>query len=181
MNIVKQDSGSCPLCGGVTEIVTRESFPFPEECNTYTTTKCAKCQYSLESGFISSSAQTIHDYMVHEQLEQREIVKKANQMLEVSDEDLLSMVNALTPEEAIKVWYELCAMPTTKWVTAGEMGQRNYESSVTPGMSGEARAAMADYYDNEVRSAPEPTEEYDAEKATAIDRAKQALLTRFHG
>jgi len=172
--------GLCPLCHGQTEIVIGESFPFPEEQNTFTTVSCANCGYSYKSSFSSSSLQTAHDYIVNEQLEKREIVKKANQMLEVSDEDMLGLVNALTPEKSIKVWYELCAMPTTKLVSAAEMGRRNYQSSITPNMSSAASAAMADYYDNEVRSAPEPTEEYDTEKAAAIDRAKQAILARFH-
>ena len=179
MSEVDHSAGTCPLCDGPTDIAFTKSFPFPEEQISTVTVECARCGYKIMPERDSTNATTSFDQSVKDGLEGDRIALLVNNLLAANETFLTATVNALNPNDAILIWQALEQETTQKWVSAAETGRRNYESSVTPNMGSAARAASADYYDNEVSSAPEPTLEDDPEKIAAISRVRTALRARF--
>ncbi len=61
--------GSCPKCGGQTEIKEIQWFPFPEEYQIEEREVC-QCGFNREIGFTSSNATTSFDHSVLREIKQ---------------------------------------------------------------------------------------------------------------
>lgn len=157
-------NGKCPKCKGKTEINHIESFPFPEDEQSWITEVCTNCDFEIETGFTSTNATTSFDRSVVRELTEKRVARSIQEISSIISSyvscrlrpdvtDVATALELLGAEDFALLYVKLAELANSP------LAKIRFDSKVEIMMAaehdrqfGNLSEGMTEWYDNEARA-----------------------------